>query len=78
MDDFQFRTNKQYPFASGTELTILKAGAKIGTDWFKKNHLMKQRKILSCCKRQYLKLLSRSQTFAHKIIIDQTIAYFCY
>jgi hypothetical protein len=36
MDDFQFRTNKQYPFASGTELTILKAGAEIGTDWFKK------------------------------------------
>jgi hypothetical protein len=29
-DDFQFRTNKQYPFASETELTILKAGAENG------------------------------------------------
>ncbi len=28
-DDFQFQTNKQYPFASGTELTILKAGAEL-------------------------------------------------
>jgi hypothetical protein len=30
-DYFQFWTNKQYPFASGTELTILKAEAENGT-----------------------------------------------
>jgi hypothetical protein len=76
MDDFQFRTNKKYPFASEIKLTTLKAGAENGTWIGLKKHPMKQRKLLSCSKRQYLKLLSRSQTFAHKIIINQTIAFF--
>jgi hypothetical protein len=31
LDDFQFQTNKKYPFASGIKLTTLKEEAENGT-----------------------------------------------